>query len=215
MLRQGLAPRGIVGSGWVIVAPFYGEHWDTGRRDPALYVRVQFDVLLDPQVDRILPRELLDSPPFHRMHWNTQASGIEIPHRILPTLEKIWADLIPQVMVQGIEDVDGDQGLWEGARQRIEVNSFERNALARQRCVAYYGPQCAICGFDFETVYGATGSGFIHVHHVVPLSDVCAEYRVDPIRDLRPVCPNCHAIIHRRQPAYDVDQVKNFLRSCT
>ncbi len=35
------------------------------------------------------------------------------------------------------------------------------------------------------------GEGFIHVHHLKPLSEVGYEYRVDPIRDLRPVCPNC------------------------
>ncbi|MDC9497701.1 MULTISPECIES: HNH endonuclease [unclassified Pseudoalteromonas] len=38
----------------------------------------------------------------------------------------------------------------------------------------------------------------MHVHHIVPISDIGDEYQVDPIRDLRPVCPNCHAMLHRK-----------------
>jgi len=34
------------------------------------------------------------------------------------------------------------------------------------------------------------------VHHLVPISKIGKKYRVDPIKDLRPVCPNCHAVIH-------------------
>jgi 5-methylcytosine-specific restriction protein A len=43
------------------------------------------------------------------------------------------------------------------------------------------------------------------------LSEVGNEYRVDPIRDLRPVCPNCHAMIHRRIPAYSIEELKKML----
>jgi 5-methylcytosine-specific restriction protein A len=53
-----------------------------------------------------------------------------------------------------------------------------------------------MCGLNFGAVYGSLAEGFIHVHHVKPLSEISAEYEVDPIADLRPVCPNCHAVIH-------------------
>ena len=34
----------------------------------------------------------------------------------------------------------------------------------------------------------------IQVHHLVPLSAIGKKYRVDPIRDLRPVCPNSRRV---------------------
>ena len=55
-----------------------------------------------------------------------------------------------------------------------------------------------ICGFDFEKTYGEIGKGFIHVHHIVPVSEIGESYRVDYEKDLIPVCPNCHAMLHRK-----------------
>ncbi len=43
-------------------------------------------------------------------------------------------------------------------------------------------------------LYGELGEGVIHVHHLKELRSLGEEYQVDPIEDLRPVCPNCHAI---------------------
>jgi hypothetical protein len=96
----------------------------------------------------------------------------------------------------------------EGATRAITVNAYERNPAARAACVAHYGPKCAVCGFDFLERYGAIGEGFIHVHHVKPLSEVGCEYVVDPIKDLRPVCPNCHAMLHRRDPPLQIDELQ-------
>jgi hypothetical protein len=38
----------------------------------------------------------------------------------------------------------------------------------------------------------------IHVHHLRPQSSIGKRYRVNPIADLRPVCPNCHMVLHLR-----------------
>ncbi|HEU5209888.1 MAG TPA: HNH endonuclease, partial [Longimicrobiales bacterium] len=75
-------------------------------------------------------------------------------------------------------------------------------------CVAYYGAMCRVCGFSFEDVYGYLGVGFIHVHHTRPLSTIREEYRIDPIRDLVPVCPNCHAMLHRTDPPLEIDELR-------
>jgi 5-methylcytosine-specific restriction enzyme A len=84
----------------------------------------------------------------------------------------------------------------EGALRRVYVNAYERNPDARAACIAHYGPSCVVCGFNFGAVYGPLAEGFTHVHHLKPLSEIGEEYQVDPIADLRPVCANCHAIIH-------------------
>ena len=47
------------------------------------------------------------------------------------------------------------------------------------------------------------------MHHIVPLSEIRKEYKLDPIKDLIPVCPNCHAIIHKTKPALKVDELKS------
>jgi predicted HNH restriction endonuclease len=31
------------------------------------------------------------------------------------------------------------------------------------------------------------------------------KYVVDPVNDLKPVCPNCRAMIHRRTPPYSLE----------
>ena len=67
------------------------------------------------------------------------------------------------------------------------------------------------CGFDFSHIYGPIGTGFIHVHHIIPLSSLEDGYSVNPVEDLRPVCPNCHAILHKRKPPYRIEEIKHFI----
>ena len=99
----------------------------------------------------------------------------------------------------------------EGAKKQVVVNAYERNPKARQMCIEHYGVRCFICEFDFEEKYREIGKGFIHVHHVKPLSEINEEYKVDPIKDLIPVCPNCHAMIHKRKPAYSIEEIQSLL----
>lgn len=65
-----------------------------------------------------------------------------------------------------------------------------------------------VCGLDFELKYGEIGKGFIHVHHLRELSKLGRDYKVDPLRDLRPVCPNCHAMLHTKSPAILPEDLK-------
>ena len=99
----------------------------------------------------------------------------------------------------------------EGAASRITVNAYERNPEARCRCIAAHHPQCNVCGFDFAAVFGSEFAGFIHVHHLRPLSEVGEEYMVDPVEDLRPVCPNCHAVIHHGGRLRSIEEVRQLL----
>jgi hypothetical protein len=96
----------------------------------------------------------------------------------------------------------------EGATIQKLVNAYERDKRARRRCIAKYGPKCFICHFSFAEAYGRVATGFIHVHHLRPLSEIGEEYTLDPIQDLRPVCPNCHAVLHLRTPALSIEEVK-------
>ena len=101
--------------------------------------------------------------------------------------------------------------LSEGKKKRVLVNAFERNSIARSLCVNHYKAQCIVCGFDFKEKYGEIGTGFIHVHHLIELSSIDKEYKVNPITDLRPVCPNCHAMLHQQNPAYTIEELRNII----
>ena len=96
----------------------------------------------------------------------------------------------------------------EGATTTIVVNAYERNRGAREACITAFGHTCSVCQFDFTARYGRLGTGYIHVHHLVDLSTVGDDYKVDPINDLRPVCPNCHAMLHKKRPAMNLDDLR-------
>lgn len=99
----------------------------------------------------------------------------------------------------------------EGSVIEVIINRYERDTGARDKCIEHYGLQCKVCDFNFEDTYGDLGAGFIHVHHLVPISDIKEEYKIDPIKDLRPVCPNCHAMLHKRKKPYSIDELKAIL----
>jgi hypothetical protein len=113
------------------------------------------------------------------------------------------------------EEVVPTPGLLEGAVRTVTINAYERNPEARRRCVAHYGPTCVACGFNFAAVYGSLADGYIQVHHIKPLSEIGEEYEVDPVADLRPVCPNCHAVIHLGGACRSVEEVRSLFTSAT
>ena len=109
-------------------------------------------------------------------------------------------------------EVGEEEDYGEGDVQRVTVNRYERDPKARAACIRHHGLRCAVCDLSFEERYGAPGRDFIHVHHKRPLHRMRASNRVDPKTDLVPVCPNCHAMLHRRDRPYDVEQLRGMLR---
>jgi 5-methylcytosine-specific restriction protein A len=123
-----------------------------------------------------------------------------------------WYASDDEPVTQLPEEVTPTSSLLEGASKLITVNAYERNAVARAQCLKHHGYSCCVCEFNFERVYGPIGKDYIHVHHLVPFSEIKAEYVVDPVKDLVPVCPNCHAMIHSTRPALGMDQLKETLK---
>lgn len=216
LIRLGEEPKGIFASGKITRDTFEDLHWNEEKSslgETTNYVEIRYDVLLNPDTDSILPRELLSVPPLSDMHWDTQMSGVQIPDSVAAELEVLWASFTNSTIFSFPEEVDTMQEeIFEGAVRRISVNSYERNPEARRKCIEHYGAICQVCNFDFEKFYGEIGKGFIHVHHLKQISEIGKTYQVDPIQDLQPVCPNCHAIIHKRVPPYTIEEVKRFLQ---
>lgn len=113
------------------------------------------------------------------------------------------------------DEIEGS-GYVEGATMQVSVNAYERSARARSDCIDHYGARCYVCGFDFSEMYGNDlGAGFIHVHHLIDMSAIGREYIVNPIADLRTLCPNCHAMVHKRKPAISPDELKKIIAENT
>jgi 5-methylcytosine-specific restriction protein A len=98
------------------------------------------------------------------------------------------------------EEVLPSETYIEGAVRQVLTNAYERDEKARRAAIKFHGCIRKVCDFDFEVVYGLIGKNFIHVHHIVPLSSIGEEYAVNPKIDLVSLCPNCHAMIHRKSP---------------
>ena len=87
----------------------------------------------------------------------------------------------------------------EGCAHKVLITSYERNPIARKKCISKFGYICQICGMDFKKVYGKIGDNFIHVHHIDFIANKGGTpHEVNPETDLIPVCPNCHAMLHRK-----------------
>lgn len=150
--------------------------------------------------------------------WHVIATGEHVPN-----LGFVWSlrdEVVDALLACGMsstgttgpDEVSSQFKYVEGAVRSVVVNAYERNPVARARCIAAHGVVCAVCHFNFKSVYGEAADGYIHVHHLRPLATLAQEYEVDPVNDLRPVCPNCHAVIHLVNPPYTLEQVQAMLQ---
>ncbi|MCC3276696.1 restriction endonuclease [Arthrobacter sp. zg-Y20] len=177
-------PRGLVGHGTVP-----GPLASGGTT-----LEVDFDLLL-PLGEQLPIALLLQRMP--GLPWAGRAGLSALPDAAVPALRRIWSEFIgpqPDPVVPGPGSVGGQ---W--LRQQ-HVNRFEQDAEARRVCLAFHGDACAACGLDPASRYGAAGAGVIQVHLLVPGPDLAEDYRLDPVSDLVPLCPTCHAVAHTRVP---------------
>lgn len=210
LIRLGVEPKGIIGSGVTLSVPNYGPHWDEDKAADGyetLYCDIRFDNLSS---DVLVTWDELQKSPFSSFRWGVQASGISIPEPVAKALEQLW-----QLRTAGVSNAPivspAAATLPEGAQRKIIVNAYERNLLARAACIAHYGHRCKVCDIDLGEKFGEIAEGFIHVHHVVPISSIGHTYEVDPIHDLVPVCPTCHAILHLLIPPLSVAEARALL----
>ena len=167
-------------------------------------------------------KELLEPERIVHLFWRASNSAMfeyagrarAIEKKEGPPVKVLWS--FPGV-VSGTGSFEGPDevptGIYsEGALQRVTVNRYERDRAARRACIEHYGAKCSVCELAFEDRYGTVGKGYIHVHHIVPMSKIKPNHRVDPVKDLRPICPNCHAIVHKDSQVYSLDEVREMLR---
>jgi 5-methylcytosine-specific restriction protein A len=204
LMKLGLEPKGIIGMGQILSSPYPLKHWNeekAAKGKIALRVDLLFRVLSD--VPLVELSELRDK---YNHEWLPQASGTRVPDDISSSL---WSQ---------VENITGDKyqkldeafikTYKEGKPKIITIKNYDRSPKARDECIVYHGYECAVCGFNFRDKYGVIGNNYIEVHHLHEISLVGEDNEIDPITDLRPVCSNCHSMLHRTRPAYSIDELK-------
>jgi 5-methylcytosine-specific restriction protein A len=197
-------------------APYEDDHWDASKPGQrALYVKVRLEALLNPYTEPILAMTRLEDSDLAAGPWRVIGGGKSIPPSVAATLEKVWAEFLGRTGLSPVfspDEIPTPERFFEGATKPTMVNRYERSPAARKACIEHYGTRCVVCGFDFGTVYGERGEGYIHVHHLKSLAEIGKEYVIDPIADLRPVCPNCHAMIHALEPMLRIEALKALIQ---
>ena len=129
-----------------------------------------------------------------------------IKTEVAKKLESNWFKHVNKYTVSSNENSKSKK-LNEGNSYELTITKYERNQYARNECLKHYGYLCQVCKIDFEKDYGQIGKGFIHVHHLTKISSIGKTYEIDPIRDLVPLCPNCHSMVHRRKVPYTIEEL--------
>jgi len=126
--------------------------------------------------------------------------------RVIEFLERIQNQVIEEERLGStvVDDIEAelseeDTYYKDGAIKEYYGKRYERNPENRRKAIEFHGLNCAVCGFNFEEFYGAWGKDFIEVHHLNPLSTIQTEVKIDPKKDLAPVCSNCHRMLHRKK----------------
>lgn len=216
LIKLGEFPKGIIASGYVSSIPFQAPHWDNSGRT-IYYVNIDIEILLNPNKEPILDLSTLENDIIlSKNNWIPQSSGIEIYDDFKDRLETIWFDFLTQqnnnVNPFTNNSSSATNSYSEGTSNQVQVTKYEINPYARKKCLEHYGYTCQVCDFNFEDTYDSIGKDYIHVHHLKQVSTVGQNHLTNPINDLIPVCPNCHAMIHKRKTPYTIEEMKKILK---
>lgn len=153
--------------------------------------------------------------PAHWKNFHIRITKITDPELSFEEMATEWAILAAGMMLSLLNVVPVEPevtGYSDGQEKQILSNRYERNRLNRELCLQANGYTCRICGFNFERKYGMIGKRFIHVHHIDQLSISGGAHVIDPVHDLIPVCPNCHAMLHTQIPPLLPEQLVKIIK---
>lgn len=202
---QGRTRCGLLGHGTAVSGAQLEEPAAAGEPEPGPHgngatpphtatghITVAFDALI-PSGDELPPALFADVEP--DIPWLAPMRPLTVLNPFLEAkVRAVWRGFGPSQPTAPDHLVPGSHP--EQTTRRVQVNRFESSAEAQRICIAHHGASCAACGLSFESTYGEAGAGFIEVHHLVPPELLGIDYQLDPVADLVPLCPNCHAMAH-------------------
>ena len=120
----------------------------------------------------------------------------------------------PKLTISVKADPSDPDSYLEGNPQERSVRRYERSRCARNACIKKYRAICFVCGLCFGDKYGKEFEDLIQVHHLHPLGFRKAR-NTDIEKDLRPICPNCHAMAHwnkHKKTPRSMDELKTIVK---
>ena len=202
---QGRTRCGLLGHGTLVAGAHHREPGAAGEPEPGghgagggplhtdtRHIAVAFDALI-PSGDELPPALFADIMP--DIPWVAPTRPVTVLEPLLEVkIRAVWRLYGPSRPSSPGHLIPGSYP--EQVTRRVQVNRFESSAEAQRICIAHHGTSCAACGLSFESTYGEAAAGFIEVHHLVPPELLGSDYQLDPVADLVPLCPNCHAMAH-------------------
>jgi hypothetical protein len=150
---------------------------------------------------------------FNELPSSKQFEMLEKCHKEIFLFDK-WDIVLANLELNKYDFYEPDhniEAILEGGSKEHVAKIMKRNPKARIECLAHYGDKCQICDFSFNDEYGNIGKGYIQVHHLEPLSEKKEEYIINPVKDMIPVCANCHVMLHRKTPPYTIEKLKRIM----
>lgn len=177
LMRKATPQRGIVASAWSTDVPVEGDHWGNG--DSAFYVPLEFDAMVEPYGDGLLPVDALQTGATAQVNWDTQGGGIEIPDDALTRLETLWEQCLAG---QGLRlpRMPPKERSMQWVRRRERDSAFSR--LVRERA----NGRCAVCppGLKYK------GLGILETAHIRAVE----ANGPDEFGNALALCPTHHAM---------------------
>ena len=183
---------------------------DTFRNRSSVYMKLMNFRAIDPtHPGKGLERGNQDE----RVVWDRYASNRAELQRVSKAIRALVSSdesLSPQEVTASDEE-EGEEGqlltglhrYWE--RNTKLVKRKKKKVLEERQALI-----CEACGFDFQTVYGDRGHGFIECHHTKPLSELKIGVTTK-LAELALVCSNCHRMIHKQRPWLSVDELRQLI----
>lgn len=149
--KQGAEPRGIIGSGYATSDWFPGRDWRPDRKSPVVhYVELEYDALLDPREDEVLPVSSLNEGALRFVHWGTQSSGIRIRDDAANELERLWASHLRRRRVTPA--LTQKKGAPTQKRGGGGFGTFENNRAVQRAAVRHVTARLKKDGWTVENV---------------------------------------------------------------
>ncbi|PZR02192.1 MAG: hypothetical protein DI539_27850, partial [Flavobacterium psychrophilum] len=151
------------------------------------------------------------------LNWATSVKAFDIVGKFKKDQENnkhfeilVHSTILPDSLLRKINiAILNQESFDEGFKKEIIKEVSSRNKSVIELAKNRYGTRCTACGFDFGIYYGAHGKGFIEMHHLYPLNLGKRETRA---KDLRPVCANCHRMLHKGKRLLTIEELKLIIR---
>lgn len=211
LMKLGKPPKGIIGFGHIHSTPYLHDWRDNESLiKPGMVTRVLFKQLSQVPIVELDELKEINARLGIKFTWTPRNGGAKIPEILEAELLSIANKKFRTKITYPTEQ---EVNLYkEGKCREVTINTYDRSSQARRDCIKVHGHRCAVCGFNFRRNYGPIGHNYIEVHHLNPISKAGGEHPINPKEDLRPVCANCHRMLHKRNPPFSIKELKTEIK---